>query len=223
MAGYILRLYTDVLTEKAALGAPLPGGNRGIYVAAGMATIRDESSGATLSANSAWFSTGDVSITAGAEGARLLRYELVVSGTPDDDGLTAGDGVTSTHKLSAEVDLEPGDGYLWRCDRVDIPPGGIAYTHVHQGPGIRCLLEGGFRVETGGETHNVAAGEPWFEAGPVPVLAYAPDDKPGNFSRVMILPRALKGKSSISYVNEEDKDKPKRQKYTIFLDEFIEI
>jgi len=39
----------------------------------------------------------------------------------------------------------------------------------------------------------------------------------------MILPRALKGKSSISYVNEEDKDKPKRQKYTIFLDEFIEI
>jgi hypothetical protein len=59
MAGYILRLYTDVLTEKAALGAPLPGGNRGIYVAAGMATIRDENGGATLSANSAWFSTGD--------------------------------------------------------------------------------------------------------------------------------------------------------------------
>ena len=57
----------------------------------------------------------------------------------------------------------------------------------------------------------------------MPVLAYAPDDKPGNFSRVMILPRALKGKSSISYVNDEDKDKPKLQKYTIFLDEFIEI
>lgn len=223
MAGYILRLYTDVLTEKATLSAPLPRRNRGIYIADGMATIRDGSGGATLSANSAWFSADDIAITGGAEGARILRYELVAAGTPDENGLATGDGVTSTHKLSADVDLEPGDGYLWRCDRVDIPPSGIAYTHVHQGPGIRCLLEGGFKVETGGKTHIVPAGEPWFEAGPVPVLAYAPDDKPANFSRVMILPRALRGKSSISYVNEEDKAKPKRQKYTIFLDEFIEI
>lgn len=223
MAGYILRLYTDVLTEKATLASPLPGINRGLYVANGMATIRDGSGGATLSTNSAWFSTDDISINAGADGARILRYELVPAGTPDDGGFAAGDGVTSTHKLSAEMELEPGDGYLWRCDRVDIPPSGIAYTHVHQGGGIRCLLEGGFRVETGGETHDIAAGEPWFEAGPVPVLAYAPPDKPGCFSRVMILPRTLKGKSSISYVNDEDKDKPKRQKYTIFLDEFIEV
>lgn len=223
MVDYILRVYTDVFTGKATLSAPLPGSNRGIYVADGMATIRDDRGGATLSENSAWFSTGDTTVTAGADGARLLRYELVKGGTADADGFAQGDGVTSIHKLSAAVDLEPGDGYLWRCDRVDIPPSGIAYTHVHQGPGIRCLLEGGFKVETGGETHVIAAGEPWFEAGPVPVLAYAPDDKPGNFSRTMILPRALKGKSSISYVNEEDKDKPKRQKYTIFLDEFIEI
>lgn len=223
MADYILRVYTDVFTEKASVASPLPGMNRGIYVADGMATIRDDRGGATLNVNSAWFSTGDTTITAGANGARILRYELVKGGTADADGLAQGDGVTSVHKLSAAVDLEPGDGYLWRCDRVDIPPSGIAYTHVHQGPGIRCLLEGGFKVETGGETHVIAAGEPWFEAGPVPVLAYAPDDQPGNFSRTMILPRALKGKSSISYVNEEDKDKPKRQKYTIFLDEFIEI
>ena len=223
MADYILRVYTDVFAGKATLSAPLPGGNRGIYIADGMATIRDDQGGATLSANSAWFSTGDTTVTAGADGARLLRYELVAGDTKDSDGLAKGDGVTSTHKLSAAVDLEPGDGYLWRCDRVDIPPSGIAYTHVHQGPGIRCLLEGGFKVETGGETHVIAAGEPWFEAGPVPVLAYAPDDKPGNFSRTMILPRSLKGKSSISYVHEEDKDKPKRQKYTIFLDQFIEI
>jgi len=223
MAGYILRLYTDVLTEKAALSTPLPAGNRAIYVTDGMATIRGAGNGATLSKNSAWFSADDVTVIAGSDGARLLRYELVANGAADSDGLATGDGVTSVHKLSAAVDLEPGNGYLWRCDRVDIPPSGIAYTHVHQGPGIRCLLEGGFKVETGGETHYIAAGEPWFEAGPVPVLAYAPDDKPGNFSRVMILPRALKGKSSISYVNDEDKDKPKRQKYTIFLDEFIEI
>lgn len=223
MVEYILRLYVDVLTEKATLSDALPAGNRGIYVAGGMVTISDAAGMATLSANSARFSTEEISITAGSGGARLLRYELVAGDAKDEGGLATGDGVASTHKLSARVDLDPGDGYLWRCDRVDIPPSGIAYTHVHQGPGIRCLLEGGFVVETDGKTHHIAAGEPWFEAGPIPVLAWAPDDKPGNFSRVMILPRALKGKSSISYVNDEDRDKPKRQKYTIFLDQFIEI
>jgi hypothetical protein len=35
---------------------------------------------------------------------------------------------------------------------------------------------------------------------------------------VMILPRALAGKSSIQYVNEADKDKPRVQQYKIFAD-----
>jgi hypothetical protein len=34
----------------------------------------------------------------------------------------------------------------------------------------------------------------------------------------MILPRALIGKSSIEYVNEEDKAKPKTQSYKIYAD-----
>ena len=41
MADYILRVYTDVLTEKATLSSALPGGNRGLYLADGMATVRD--------------------------------------------------------------------------------------------------------------------------------------------------------------------------------------
>jgi hypothetical protein len=39
----------------------------------------------------------------------------------------------------------------------------------------------------------------------------------------MILPRALKGRSSIRYVRPEDQDKPKLQKYVIFLDEEINL
>ncbi len=35
---------------------------------------------------------------------------------------------------------------------------------------------------------------------------------------MLILPRALQGKSSIQYVNEEDKAKPKSQRYQIFAD-----
>jgi hypothetical protein len=39
----------------------------------------------------------------------------------------------------------------------------------------------------------------------------------------MILPRELKGKSSIRYVKPEDADKPKLQIYRVFVDEFIEL
>ena len=45
----------------------------------------------------------------------------------------------------------------------------------------------------------------------------------GELFAVMILPRALKGKSSLRYVDPEDADKPKPQKYTIFIDRFIDI
>jgi hypothetical protein len=224
MAEYLLRLYDDRLGAKKAPDQNYTGQNRVLYVCDGMATIKNKAATAvTLSGNSAWYSVEETSIVAGADGAQILRYELAKAGANDGDGLISGDGVSSTLLYLAAIDLNPGDDYLIRCDRVDIPPSGIAYTHTHQGPGIRCLLKGGFTVETQGHKTYIDASEAWFEAGPDPVLAYAPDDRPGNFSRVMILPRNLLGKSSISYVNTEDASKPKLQRYTIFIDEFITI
>src|SRR5450756_589660 len=58
----------------------------------------------------------------------------------------------------------------------------------------------------------------WFESGPDAVFAQASPDKPSRFIRVMILPRALAGKSSLEYLNEEDKAKPKTQSYKIYAD-----
>ena len=124
--------------------------------------------------------------------------------------------------LDAALALDDADGYLMRCDKVELPPGGIAYTHTHQGGGIRCLLAGAFNVTVDEDTKTIAPYEAWFEAGPDPVYAWAPDDKPGHFSRVMILPRRLQGQSSIRYVKAEDADKPKLQKYTIYVDAFID-
>ena len=43
-------------------------------------------------------------------------------------------------------------------------------------------------------------------------------DRPSRFIRVMVLPRDLIGKSSIQYVNDEDKAKPKSQQYKIYAD-----
>ena len=56
------------------------------------------------------------------------------------------------------------------------------------------------------------------KSGPEAVFAQAASDRTSRFIRVMILPRDLAGKSSIQYVNEEDKAKPKSQQYKIYAD-----
>jgi hypothetical protein len=50
------------------------------------------------------------------------------------------------------------------------------------------------------------------------VFAQGAADRPSRFIRVMILPAELIGKSSIQYVHEEDKAKPKSQQYKIYAD-----
>jgi len=37
----------------------------------------------------------------------------------------------------------------------------------------------------------------------------------------MVLPAHLKGQRSIRYVRDEDADKPKPQRYTVFVDELL--
>lgn len=214
-----LRLCTDQVEPKTEVR--LPGGNRVIYVREGDAIVRAGGHAAGLAANSAWQGGDALGVTAGAAGATLLRWELVVDGRSQVE--LAGPGVTSKLALARAVDLGDPGGYLMRCDRVDFPPGGIAYTHVHRGPGIRCLLTGAIRVEVNDKAHDIAPGEAWFEAGPDPVLALASKTGPTAFARVMILPRELKGKSSIRYVKPEDADKPKLQTYRVFADEPIEL
>jgi hypothetical protein len=121
-------------------------------------------------------------------------------------------------RLSAPVQLDPGGGWVVRCDRIDFPAGGIAYTHTHPGPGIRCLLFGSIRIESGGETHEYGPLEPWFESGPEPVFAAASQTEPTAFVRVMLLPREWEGKRTIRYVDPADEDKPKLQRPTVFFD-----
>ena len=218
MSKYLLRLYCDTLAAKAVFEGELAAGHRIIYVEDGGATLRSAGQVIALAPNSAWCARTPCQVSAGANGARILRWELCGSGAA-----APREGSQSRLLLQSELDLAAADGYLFRCDRVDFPPGGIAYTHTHQGAGIRCLLKGRFAVETAGHSLSIAPGEAWFEAGPDPVLATAWDKSPTGFVRVMVLPRALKSMSSIKYVKPEDLQKPKPQQYQIFIDEFIEL
>jgi hypothetical protein len=121
-------------------------------------------------------------------------------------------------RLAAEVELDRGREWVVRCDRIDFPPGGVAYTHTHPGPGIRCLLFGSILIESGGSTHEYGPLQPWFESGPEPVFAAASETEATAFVRVMLLPREWEGKRTIRYIDPADEDKPKLQRPTVFFD-----
>jgi quercetin dioxygenase-like cupin family protein len=125
--------------------------------------------------------------------------------------------------LSHAVVLDDESDWIVRCDRIDFPPGGIAYTHMHPGPGIRYLLEGTIRIDSEGRQTDYAAGEAWFEMGPQPVHATAAADRPSAFVRVLVLPAEWQGKRTIRYVDPADEEKPKLQKPTVFFDRAIDL
>ena len=204
-----LRLIEDFMTDRGVLNLPaLP---RMLYVVRGSITSgrRTVNVGETLYSEEA--------ITAHAEGigATLWRFEL--SDPRQPVAKMASPSVHSRDKLAQPLETLPQGDLLWRGDSVAFPPGGCAYLHRHQGPGIRCVIDGELCVDTNGQSHTHRVGDAWYEAGPDPVFAQA-GNQATRFIRVMILPRALIGKSSIQYVNAEDKDKPKSQQYRVFVD-----
>jgi hypothetical protein len=206
----VLRLYEDVLSsDSAEIGlAALP---RMVFVAYGAVTIGDRN----LRGGEAWSGEGTVALKAGGAGATLWRWEMVAGDAAA--GTLAARGVVCREKLIASLETLPKGPLLLRGDSVAFPPGGCAYLHRHQGPGIRCLYEGAIRIDTHGRSTSYGPGCAWYETGPDGVFAQAAD-RPTRFIRVMVLPLAYLGKSSVEYLNEEDKAKPKSQQYKIFAD-----
>ena len=212
-----LKLYRDdFAAQSAAPDAPGARAARAIYVVSGALKLTADGATATLGANSAWHNAGAVRVAAGNLATVALRWELTATGAPE--AVLAGEGVASRLLLCAKMTLAPAEQYLLRCDRVDFPPGGEALLHTHRGGGIRCLLFGAIEIQTQGTRHAYRPLEAWFEAGPDTVYAAAAASEASAFARVMILPRSLLGKSSISYVNPEDLAKPKSQRYQVFID-----
>jgi hypothetical protein len=204
----ILRLYEDIFSSDPA-EVSLLAAARMILVVHGSMTI----DGQTLGDGEAWHGEGEPWLVPGKGGATCWRFEFA---KPDaSDGAIAG---VSRPKLFAPLDTLPKGELLLRGDSVAFPPGGCAYLHRHQGPGIRCLIEGGIRIDTNGRSTSYGPGGAWFESGPEPVFAQTAADRASRFVRVMILPGRLLGKSSIEYLNQADRAKPRLQSYKIFAD-----
>jgi hypothetical protein len=205
-----LRLYEDILANDGA-ELSLPALPHMIYVVHGSIAIGDR----VTRRDEGFGGESAVRLKGGPEGATVWRWELAADNS--SARAPAGASIISREKLSVRLDTLPEGPLLLRGDSVAFPPGGCAYLHRHQGPGIRCLLEGGIRIDTRGHSTSYGAGSPWFESGPEPVFAQAAD-RPTRFIRVMILPMAYLARSSVEYLREEDKAKPRTQTYKIYAD-----
>ena len=205
----MMRLYEDSFSGGSA--TTLPALPRMIFVVHGAVTI----DGKTLRDGEAWSGEGGCSLTVGADGTTMWRYEVAAAGSSAAPIKAA---FRSFEKIGASLETVPQGELLLRGDSVAFPPGGCAFLHKHWGPGIRCLIDGGVRIDTHGRSTSYGPGSAWYETGSDPVFAQAAMDRPSRFIRVMVLPLSLLGKSSFQFVNEEDKAKPRVQQYKIFAD-----
>lgn len=154
-------------------------------------------------------------------GARLWRWELVSPGAAR--GEIRRPGIKSVDAGDYEIGVDASGGRLMRLDRVSFPLGGEALTHVHAAPGVRCLVSGSLLLDSQGVRYRVWPGDSWVEHGPDQVYAKASERELTSFVRVMIVPEAYRGRSTITYVRPEDQSKPKSQSYTRYLEEPITL
>src|SRR5258708_992186 len=193
----------------------LPAAERALYVVDGDLTVETSTGCSHQAAGSAWLGDAALGIVPGSGGATILRWELLRAADRDTGILRSAPHCASAGKPTTSIDLDPGFGWLMRCDRVTFPKGGIAYTHIHQGPGIRYCLEGRIRIETEGQVHSYGPGQAWFEIGSAPVRAPTSEDTETSFGRCFALPRARNGRGSIRYVFPDAPPNPHTPPYPV--------
>ena len=209
-----MRLFEDTLfgDEEVRFDDPAP---RAIYVSAGSISVDAED----VPLDGGVVLTDAATLCAGGDGATVWRWEVRSSNVDADVH-----GHRTTLRLAGRIDPAAiADELLIRLDSVAFPPGGAALLHTHQGPGIRCLREGEIRIDTEGRSSSYCPGGAWLESGPEPVFAQASINVSSRFIRTMVLPRSLLGASSIRYVNDEDRDRPKSQTYRVFSEKPINL
>jgi quercetin dioxygenase-like cupin family protein len=212
-ATYQLALYSERL--EPGFDLQFDGGPSVVFVRGGTVTATAQGDEpVTLQSSDAWVLRFPTRLVDGGATAWIDWWAIseAAEGGTDCDNLL----------LASEISLDSKE-FLLRCDQVAFPPGGVAYTHTHAGPGIRRLISGRLRVDSNGESHEYLPGDAWFESGPIPVYAEASPEDGAAFLRVMVLPVAFKGKSSITYLREEDRVKPKDQIYSIYVDEEVAL
>ncbi|MFT0891484.1 hypothetical protein [Pseudochelatococcus sp. G4_1912] len=221
---YHLRLLEDIVPVNADISY-LPRAVRAVYVRNGGLTLETATSNQFHSAGSAWVGQDEVNYVVGPEGAEILRWELVPLTETHDGRLRSSPKSASKVLNSFEIDLDPANSWLLRCDQVTFPPGTVAPVHMHQGPGVRWVVKGEIdAIGPGGVAKLHLPGDSFLENGiDEPVSAKMHKDEETSFLRGLILPRSVKGRPSTRFVHKEDWDRPKRQVYHVHAERFFEL
>lgn len=212
-----LRIYQDHLTEGSS--GVLPKELRVIYCVAGDAVLSAPGRSQILTTDQAWFSNQETRVRGEVEGACLWRWELVRPSAQAAE--LAGEGIKCILAGDFPIEIDTSVKRLMRLDRVSFPLGGEALTHVHAAPGVRCLISGNLLIVSIGKKIRIWPGDAWVEHGPHQVYAKASEKDLSSFVRVMIIPEEYRGRSTITYVRPEDKDRPKSQSYKRYLEEAV--
>ena len=208
-----MRLYEDVLPNDGALRLALPALPRMIFVVHGAATIADR----VFADGEAWHGEEAVTLAPGSDRRHLLAVRARAARMRPTAACRAGRwcrGRSSWHRRRpCRPAISCCAATAWRFRPAAAP----SCTGIRARASAACI-EGGIRIDTHGASTSYGPGGAWYESGPEPVFAQGARDRATRFIRMMILPRALIGKSSIEYLNAEDKERPKSQSYKGFAD-----
>lgn len=183
---YSLRLYHDQFEGNAKTEIDLYDQHSIYFIRQGSASLNAQ----MFNAYEATYTREPTTVSAGADGATIWRWELVRTASPFN--LAKGEGIRSKLKMTREVkmfELYPKSKWLFKLDSI-INHTGTTGLHSHPGSGIRCMLEGEFDIESNfGESFlGVKKGDAWYEEGAYPLVSTSPDGVETTFLRGMILP-----------------------------------
>lgn len=211
-----IHFYQDqVLAEgKGALEAA----RRIVYCRFGEVAINGE----TLSAGNAVYAGEDAEVTGRADWSHLWRWEVDL---PNAEATQMqGTDILSLHRMSrvaGMLDMVPGTEWLFRLDQITAPPGRVTDPHKHPGPGIRCMVEGTFNINQDVESFRAMnPGDPWWECGEQPVIAWGSKTMHARFLRGMILPAENAGQTD-TIKNKAGQPNKKRGQHRLLVDQII--
>jgi len=156
----------------------------------------------------------------------LLRFICITgpSSTVFEQLLLQENSSTQERKLIASKTFQTNlNNTIFRLDRVDFPPGAVAYRHTHPGSGFRYLTCGSLQLHTDHGVQNMSSGDAWFEPDNSPVKAVADTVTDSQFIRVMLLPSEFENRSSFTLQNQVDADKPRLQTTHRYFDQSITL
>jgi len=197
---YALNLFHDQVGAGGSSARPLPAARRMLYVRHGRATIN----GRTINADEAIYCGEPVTMQASTDWSQVWRWEIALPNTAPS--LLEGTNILSSLRMSRVITHMPlleGSRWLFRLDQITSAAGRMADRHQHPGPGIRCLLEGTFNVQSVESARDLMPGDAWYETGPDTVVAWGSLQMVSKFMRGMILPIEWEGKPTSTWLSGE--------------------